>query len=154
MNSLYTIEQNILDCIDTETGEILDTARLNRLQMERSNKIRNIACLIKNLQAEARSYEDEEKSFCQRKISANNKATRLKEYLSAALNGEKINATEFSIGWRKSQQVQIATGAEIPSLYHIPVPDKIDKIGLKTVLRNGKIIPGITLIEKNNIQIK
>ena len=51
MNSLYTIEQNILDCIDTETGEILDTGRLNRLQMERSNKIRNIACLIKNLKS-------------------------------------------------------------------------------------------------------
>lgn len=154
MNSLYTIEQNILDCVDMETGEVLDEERLNHLQMERSRKIRNIACWIKNLQAEAKSYEEEENTFYQRKVSAKNKATRLKEYLAMFLHGEKINATEFAIGWRKSQQVQIEEGAEIPALYHIPVPDKIDKMGLKDALKRGENIPGIALVEHNNIQIR
>lgn len=154
MNSLYMIEQNILDCIDTDTGEILDADRLNLLQMERGQKIRNIACWIKNLQAEAKSYEEEEKIFYQRKVSAKNKASQLKDYLSRFLHGEKINAAEYSIGWRKSQQVQIEDGAEVPSLYLIPVPDRIDKMGLKDALKRGETIPGISLVEHNNIQIR
>ena len=118
MNSLYMIEQNILDCIDTDTGEILDADRLNLLQMERGQKIRNIACWIKNLQAEAKSYEEEEKIFYQRKVSAKNKASQLKDYLSRFLHGEKINAAEYSIGWGKSQQGQIENGAEEQSRFN------------------------------------
>lgn len=33
---LYEIEQAIMDCIDMETGEIIDAEKLDQLQMERS----------------------------------------------------------------------------------------------------------------------
>ena len=35
MRALYEIDQAILDCVDLETGEILDSDRLDALQMER-----------------------------------------------------------------------------------------------------------------------
>jgi hypothetical protein len=154
MSALYEIQEDILSCIDLKTGEIIDVERLHGLQMERHQKIRNIACWIKNLLADARAYEEEEKTFAARKSAAKNKADRLKQYLSDCLHGEKIQDKEFSIGWRKSQRIHIAEGAAVPSAYLIPVPDKVDRAGLKEALRQGVYLPGITLMEYNNIQIQ
>ena len=154
MSALYEIQEDILSCIDLKTGEIIDVERLHGLQMERRQKIRNIACWIKNLLADARAYEDEEKTFAARKSAAKNKADRLKQYLSDCLHGEKIQDREFSIGWRKSQKIHIDEGAAIPPAYLIPAPDKVDKQGLKDALRQGVLLPGITLMEYNNIQIQ
>ena len=36
----------------------------------------------------------------------------------------------------------------------IPVPDKVDKQGLKDAMRQSVLLPGITLMEYNNIQIQ
>ena len=154
MSALYEIQEDILSCIDLKTGEIIDVERLHGLQMERRQKIRNIACWIKNLLADARAYEDEEKTFAARKSAAKNKADRLKQYLSDCLHGEKIQDKEFSIGWRKSQRIHIDERAVIPPAYLIPVPDKVDKQGLKDALRQGVLLPGITLMEYNSIQIQ
>ncbi|WP_315439015.1 siphovirus Gp157 family protein [uncultured Selenomonas sp.] len=154
MSALYEIQEDILSCIDLKTGEIIDVERLHGLQMERRQKIRNIACWIKNLLADARAYEEEEKTFASRKMAAKNKADRLKQYLSDCLHGEKIQDKEFSIGWRKSQRIHIDEGAAIPPAYLIPVPDKVDKQGLKDALRQGVLLPRITLMEYNNIQIQ
>ena len=154
MSALYEIQEDILSCIDLKTGEIIDVERLHGLQMERRQKIRNIACWIKNLLADARAYEEEEKTFAARKMAAKNNADRLKQYLSDCLHGEKIQDKEFSIGWRKSQRIHIDEGAAIPPAYLIPVPDEVDKQGLKDALRQGVLLPGITLMEYNNIQIQ
>ena len=154
MSALYEIQEDILSCIDLKTGEIIDVERLHGLQMERRQKIRNIACWIKNLLADARAYEEEEKTFTARKTAAKNKADSLKQYLSDCLHGEKIQDKEFSIGWRKSQRIHIDEGAAIPPAYLIPVPDKVDKQGLKDALRQGVLLPGIALMEYNNIQIQ
>ena len=54
---LYEIENAILECIDTETGEVIDIERLNELQMERETKIENVACWIKDLKAEAEAIK-------------------------------------------------------------------------------------------------
>ena len=154
MSALYEIQEDILSCIDLKTGEIIDVERLHGLQMERRQKIRNIACWIKNLLADARAYEEEEKTFAARNTAAKNKADSLKQYLSNCLHGEKIQDKEFSIGWRKSQRIHIDEGAAIPAAYLIPVPDKVDRQGLKDALRQGVLLPGITLVEYNNIQIQ
>ena len=154
MSALYEIQEDILSCIDLKTGEIIDVERLHGLQMERQQKIRNIACWIKNLLADARAYEEEEKTFAARKTAAKNKADSLKQYLSDCLHGEKMQDKEFTIGWRKSQKIHIDEGAAIPAAYLIPVPDKVDRQGLKDALRQGVLLPGITLMEYNNIQIQ
>ena len=154
MSALYEIQEDILSCIDLKTGEIIDVERLHGLQMERRQKIRNIACWIKNLLADARAYEEEEKTFAARKTAAKNKADSLKQYLSDCLHGEKIQDKEFSIGWRKSQKIRIDEGAAVPPEYLISVPDKVDKQGLKDALRQGVLLPGIALMEYNNIQIQ
>ena len=51
--NLFEIENEIMNCWDQETGEILDSDRLDQLEMERDTKIENIALYIKNLTADA-----------------------------------------------------------------------------------------------------
>lgn len=46
---LYEIEQAIMDCIDEETGEIIDLERLNQLMMDKQKKIEGVALWVKNL---------------------------------------------------------------------------------------------------------
>ena len=64
--SLYTINQQILECIDLSTGEILDTAAFDQLQMERDEKIENIALWIKSLKADALAYKNEKDAFAEK----------------------------------------------------------------------------------------
>lgn len=51
--NLYKIEEEILKCVDTETGEIINVEALNALKMQRDTKIENIALWIKNLLSDA-----------------------------------------------------------------------------------------------------
>ena len=154
MSSLYSINQGIMDCIDMETGEIVDLDRLHDLQMERGDKIRNIACYIKNLRSDAAQYDEEAKTFAARKKAAQTKAESLTAYLSSMLNGEKVKDKEYSISWRKSESVNITDDSLLPDTYLVPQPPKVDKAGIKAALKAGTAVTGAELAEKNNIQIK
>ena len=154
MASLYEINQSIMDCIDMETGEIIDIDQLHGLQMERGDKIRNIACYIKNLRSDAAAYDEEAKTFAARKKAAQTKAESLTAYLSSMLNGEKVKDKEYSISWRKSESVNITDDSLLPDTYLVPQPPKVDKAGIKAALKAGTAVTGAELAEKNNIQIK
>lgn len=49
MATIYEINEQIMQCIDFETGEVIDADKLDALQLEKDKKIENIACWIKNL---------------------------------------------------------------------------------------------------------
>lgn len=152
--NLYEIENEILNCVDMETGEIVDIEKLESLQMERDQKIENIGCWIKNLLADAKTLKEEKDNLAARQKSAENKAASLKEYLSSYLNGEKFKTAKVAISYRKSDSVDISEGAVIPEeylKYSDPTPDKI---GLKAALKAGEKFPGISIVTSSNIQIK
>ena len=152
--NLYEIENEILNCVDMETGEIVDIEKLESLQMERDQKIENIGCWIKNLLADAKALKEEKDNLAARQKSAENKAASLKTYLSSYLNGEKFKTAKVAISYRKSDSVDISEGAVIPEeylKYSDPTPDKI---GLKAALKAGEKFPGISIVTSSNIQIK
>ena len=152
--NLYEIDSAIMNCVDMETGEIIDMEALEDLQMERDQKIEGIGCWIKNLLADAKALKEEKDNLAARQKAAENKAASLKAYLSRYLNGEKFKTAKVAISYRKSDSVDIAEGAVIPEeylKYSEPTPDKI---GLKAALKSGEKIQGISLVTSNNIQIK
>ena len=63
---LYEIDNAILDCIDLETGEVIDTERLDALNMERDAKIENVVLWIKDLMAEANAIKVEKLALAER----------------------------------------------------------------------------------------
>ena len=162
MATLYEINQNILNCItteegmivNTETGEVIDLEALEQLELERSEKVRNIALWIKNLKSDVTALENEEKAFKARKDAAKRKAEQLSGYLASVLNGEKVTGTDFAISWRKSTAVNVLDEKAIPPTFLVPQPPKVDKTGISKALKNGEPVSGAELIERQNMTIK
>lgn len=162
MAALYEIDQAILDCIDLETGEILDAEKLNELQMERDEKIEKVALWCKNLVSDADAYKAEKEAFAEREKAAKNKAESLKKWLAHALNGQKMSTPKVAISFRKSESIEIEdeervityaqkNGRDDLLSYKTPT---VNKSAIKAVIKTGKEIPGAVLVEKQNISIK
>lgn len=155
MASLYEIRQELLDCVDTETGEITDWSAFEALQLARDEKIENIALYHKNLLAEAAALKAEEKSFAERRKRAENKAESLKNYLATSLNGNKFNTTKVAISYRKSTSVEVDESKLSANwMREIPATYVVDKVEIAKALKAGETIEGATLVTNNNIQVK
>jgi len=154
MASLYEINQQMLECIDMETGEIIDLDKLEALEMERDTKLENIALWIKNLNAESEALKAEKLAFAARQKVAENKAENLRRYLTYCLGGAKFETTRVKVSFRKSQSVEIAEGATIPEEFLKYAEPTVDKIGLRDALKAGAQLDGISIVERQNIQIR
>lgn len=154
MASLYEIDNAILECVDTETGEILDAERLNELQIERESKIESVALWYKNLLSDAQAYKAEKESFAEKEKVAKNKAESIKKYLDNALQGESFKTTKVAVSFRKSEQVNIEDGTELPEEYLRFKEPEPDKTKIKQALKEGINVSGCSLVENQNIQIK
>lgn len=153
--NLYEIDKAILACIDPETGELLDEAALADLQMERTQKIKNVALWLKNLNASAAAYKAERDAFDERMKQAQKKAESLKRYLADALGGEKFVADECAVSFRKSTAINVLDEAAIPVAY---MTEKVmrspDKTAIKAAIKGGEAVPGVALVENLSVQIK
>lgn len=154
MATLFEINQEILDCIDMETGEIIAPEKLEALQMDKHEKLRNIAFVALNAAADAKAYEEQEKKFAARKKAAKSTVEWAKETLARELAGNKMKEPEFTISYRKSEVVEIANLNSVPDEFFVPQPAKVDKAGLKKAIKGGAVIDGVTIAEKQNIQIR
>lgn len=161
MASLYEIEQSILDCIDMETGEIIDAEKLNELMIEREVKIENVALWVKNLLSDADAFKAEKDAFAEREKAARNKAENLKQWLSMALDGQKFSTSKVQIGFRKSEAVEIedeekfidwAQKHDRDDLLTYKAPT-VDKTAIKRALKLSAELEGVHIVQKNNIQI-
>lgn len=170
MSSLYEIDGNIrqlletgfnIACIDEETGEI-DEKRANefleRLQLERKDKIENIAVFIKEIDADAQALKAEEKKLKERREAKERKAERLKDYVknSLLLNGDlKFETPRVALSFRKSEVVVVDDISKLNDEYiTIKTEQSANKTALKQALKLGEIIDGVRLEEKHNLQIK
>ena len=66
MATLYEIDAAISGCIDAESGEIIDTERLDNLLIERSKKLEGVALWIKNLESDAAAIKAEKNALDRR----------------------------------------------------------------------------------------
>ena len=157
--NLYEIEQEIMSCVDMETGEIIDFEKLDALTLERDRKIENIALWVKNLEADAKAYKEEKDSFAQKQKSAESKAKSLKEYLSGYLAGTPYKSTKVNVSFRSSKAADVFDLDALMKYddcdsylkYSDPTPDKT---AIKNAINNGIELPGCRIVENSNIQIK
>lgn len=155
--NLYDIEYEITNCVDSETGEIIDEKRLDALQMAREKKIENILLWIKNLKSEAGAIREEEKKLADRRQSDEKKAESLTQYVQNVLNGEKFKTSHVVVSYRKSEAVIVDDLQLMQETcdeylkYKDPEPDKAK---IKAALKDGITVPGCHLEERQNITIK
>ena len=162
MKALYEIDQEILDCIDMETGEILDIEKLNALQMEREYKLEGVALWIKDLRAEAAAVKEEADKLTARKKSLDNKIDGLKVWLLNALAGEKLKTPRCNVYQTHNQRLAVADEPKlIEFLQTLEQPDRFLKVEpelrrdeIKKALKEGYIIPGAALEPTESVVIK
>lgn len=159
---LYEIDSAILECIDGETGEILDTDRLEELQLQREQKLEGVALYIKTLSADVAAIKAEENALAERRKAKEAKATRLKEYLSNALCGQKFETARVCLSYRSSTGVEITDELALLTWleknqqdqcikYKLP---EISKSEVTKLIKAGEEVPGVALVERSNLQMK
>ena len=151
---LYEIDNEILNCVDIETGEIFDEERFETLSLERDAKVENICLWIKNLKAEAEALKAEKEVFAARQKAAENRMESLKRYISGYLEGTTFESAKVKVSFRKSESVEIMEGAVIPDEYLRFKEPEVNKTELKKALKAGLSIEGAYIVESQNIQIK
>ena len=151
---IYKINQAILDCIDAETGEIIDAEMLDKLQMEKSEKIENVACWIKDLKAEAEALKAEKMAFAERQRVAENKVESLKRYLAYALDGQAFKSTRASVSFRTTDKVEIDDIYKLNENYLRYKEPEADKEAIKKAIKAGQTVAGATLVKSTSVIIK
>lgn len=155
---LYEIDEQIEQLINPETGEIEDFEAFQNLQMEREQKIENIALWIKNLDAEASAINAEKQKLDERETVLKNKAKRLKNYLLNILDGDKFTTARVAISYRKSSAINVSNKflewAKVNAKQFVKAKYDVDKTAIKDALNSGQAVEGAELVYKQNIQIK
>ena len=146
MRALYDIDQDILSCVDLETGEILDVEKLDSLQMERERKLEGVALWVKDLSYEAQMIKEEADKLTARKKNLDNKITGLKNWLLYALAGEKLKTPRCNVYQTHNQKVVIDDEKALIDMFmSSPSGEKflrmkdpeIDKNALKDSMKQG-----------------
>ena len=156
---LYEIDEAILNCIDTETGEIIDADQLDKLTMERDTKIENVACWIKDLKADAEALKAEKQALSERQRVAENKAESLKKYLAYALDGKKFSTAKCAVSFRSTESVEVTTEGlnnlmkEHDELLTYKAPEP-NKTAIKQAIKDGLNVAGVQLVQNISTIIK
>ena len=163
MRALYDIDQEILDCVDLETGEILDSEKLDALQMEREAKLEGVALWIKDLNAEADAVKTEADKLNARKKALDNKVAQLKQWLLYALDGQKLKTARCNVYQTHSTRLAVADEAGLVKfLQTLEDPERflkfrepeLRKDEIKKALKEDYEIPGAALEETESVVIK
>ena len=163
MKALYEIDQEIMDCVDPETGEILDTEKLDALQMEREQKLEGVALWIKDMNAEADAVKAEADKLTARKKALDNKVAALKQWLLMALDGQKLKTPRCNVYQTHSQKVVIDDEKALIDMFmttpfgekflRIKEPE-IDKNAMKDSMKHGFEFEFAHLEETESVVIK
>ena len=162
MRALYEIDQDILDCVDMETGEILDAEKLDALQMERETKLEGVSLWVKDLTAEANAVKEEADKLTARKRALDNKIQALKSWLLIALNGEKLKTPRCNVYQTHNQRLAVENEAGLISFLKtledperfVRYTEELRKDEIKKALKDGYVIPGAALEETESVVIK
>ncbi len=163
MRALYEIDQDILDCVDAETGEILDAEKLDALQMEREAKLEGVSLWVKDLSAEAAAVKEEADKLLARKRALDNKIAALKSWLLIALDGEKLKTPRCNVYQTRSTRLSVADEEELVKFLQtleeperflrFPAPE-LRKDEIKKALKEDYEIPGASLETTESVVIK
>ena len=163
---LYEIANDYLALVqaveDEEIPEEAISDTLEAIEGEIEVKADNIACLLKELDADCAAIRAEELKLAARRKAKERVYERIKQYLSAELlrvGAVKMETARNKISFRKSESVDVSDDfiawavdnrADLLT-YAEPTANKTE---IKKALKAGAEIVGATLVTKQNIQIK
>lgn len=156
------VDEESEDLVNTETGEVFDKEAFEKLQGEFNDKVLDLAKWIKNLDAERQAVYNEKQKLEKRKKTLDNKIESIRSYIDfCTLNipKEKLPKDATTVITRsKSSSVEVDLD-ELMKFdncddYLTYAPPKPDKAEIKKAIKSGQTIPGCSIVEKQNLQIK
>lgn len=166
---LYELRREYEDLSNLwETGEIPDEAARDTLEGitgEAEEKADNIACMVKNLNAEAKAMKEEEDRLSERRKALEHKADYLKKYLldNLTLMGLKsVKTARNAISVRQAvpqviveNEDQFVAWATMEHEEFLKItPPAPNKTAIRDALKNGEELPGAKLEAKPYITIR
>lgn len=149
------------DTAEEEAANGFDLAaielRLKALEGTHAQKALDIACLIKNVEAEGEMVKVEEARLKARRQSTERKAEWLRTYLASNMEpGTNLRDGRAAISWRNSQAVEVTVRPEeLPAhLQWVKTIVEPNKEAIKINLEAGQKVEGCTLATRYNLQIK
>ncbi len=142
-------EEALADTLEAITGEI-------------EVKADNIACMLKELDAEIGAIKAEETKLAERRKSKERAYDRLKQYLSDTLvrvGLDKVETARNKITFRKSESVEVGEDFIKWAVEHrgdllTYAEPKANKTEIKKALKEGAEIVGAEIVSKMNMQLK
>lgn len=163
---LYKLTADIRSFIAAvESGEIPAEAiddTLESFDMMFEDKVENIACLIKELDAEAAAIKAEAANLTERAKAKANHAESLKRYLHGsmmALGKEKVETSRCKVSFRRSEKVVTNEEfldwalAENDSLLTFKAPEP-NKTAIKAYIKGGGDVVGAYIEPTLSLQVK
>lgn len=144
--------------IDEETGLVFDVTLLDKLEMERNEKIENLLLYAAQLKADAEDIEDYASSLNIRAKAKKIKSERIKDWLCEEITryGDKKFETSRIKGVISIRdKVNITDEKSLPEEYiRTKIETAPDKTAIAGALKAGAIITSAELIKNKTLQIK
>ena len=141
-----------------ENDEIDEQAVADTLEAIGANeKIETYCKLIRQFEADKEAVKSEIDRMKAKKEAAENAVERLKNGIlefMAATDTTKADIGLFKLSVTESKAVDIIDESKIPQKFKIPQPDKIDKAGIREILKNGGSVEGTQLKINKGVRIK
>ena len=160
--SLYHIDAAIMALVDPETGEIMNYEAFEALQMEREEKIENMALWHKNLVAEAAAIKAEEANLAARRKDIEARIEKLADNIKEALGGEKFSTPRVVCSFRTSQKVAFLDEAafirNMQESQHFEYlsykPPTANRTAITQAIKAGQTVEGAELVKSISMTIK
>lgn len=168
MKSLFDIDSRIQailsipedEVVDLETGEIKRDiwSELEALDIERKEKIINIALFIKETKKEAEALREYARQISERARAKENRIERLTAYAAANMmqNGDKpIEDKRVRVTATTSKSIEVPDAQVLPDEYkRVKTTVEADKSKLAKAIKAGETFDGVFVVEKPTLRIK
>lgn len=155
--ALYEILENDIE-FNEETGEVINNddvidALFNDLKLGLGDKMNDSQRYIIDVESRATALKDEAKRLAERAKVMQNRATRVKELMKAALisTGQtKLKTDLFNFSIRSSESVDILDVDNLPREY-VRLTRAADKKAIKDALKKGEEIDGCSIVVNKSL---
>ncbi len=160
--TIFEIDSRITDLVDPETGELLDFEAFDLLQMERREKIENMALWCKELTAETEAIKNEIGILTKRKQAKERRSLSLLSYIGRILDGEKFETPRCVVTFRRSKALQVENNLSVVGWCRengyedciVLEPPKVSKKAISQLLKDGVDVPYVHFVERLNVGVK
>lgn len=164
MATLYQLTDRWLSAIngawtvDEETGEVFSPDDIESIEASLDEKVESVACYMKNIKADAEAIKAEEEALKARRQRLERHHDRLGAYLTECMSRSgrrRVETTRADVSLRRATGVLVVDESVIPEQFiRTTVRRSPDKRAISHELRDGGVVPGCVLEERDSIQVR